>query len=357
MQDNPLVSVIIPTFNRADILHRAIDSVVNQEYTNWELLVVDDRSTDDTTETIKEYLSRVSRIKYLINDHKKGPAGARNTGIANAQGKYIAFLDSDDEWLPHHLKTCVEALEKEPVDLCFSLWLESSAGKLTKIEEMQGFREDFEKAFDTLKPEIKGDLVFFGDSFFEYAIMEYFYCYHINTIVLKKSILDATGTFNENLRSSEDVDFVYRLLESYKFCLIKDHHFIYYEGQDNIYNFIDRNNIDVSQLVYNKKLVEGMNRNGTNKNEMWKNLKELVGKSPGIKDKKKCIKVINERIALKYFTLGFINARLSKVRALGYYLNSLAYKPDRARLLFLFKLLFPVYQTDNTSIISDLDFW
>jgi glycosyltransferase involved in cell wall biosynthesis len=116
----PLVSVVIPTYNRAHLISRAIDSVLSQTFKNWELIIVDDRSTDNTKSRILKCTNRDKRIKYVVNKHKKGSAGARNQGVELAKGEYIAFLDSDDEWKPWHLKCIVEQLEKNPdVDIIF----------------------------------------------------------------------------------------------------------------------------------------------------------------------------------------------------------------------------------------------
>lgn len=96
MQFNPLVSIIIPTYNRAQLLRETLDSIVAQTYMNWECIVVDDGSTDGTDRLVDEYVKKNNRFKYLINERAKGAQGARNTGILNAKGDYIQFLDSDD---------------------------------------------------------------------------------------------------------------------------------------------------------------------------------------------------------------------------------------------------------------------
>lgn len=96
MNVNPLVSIIIPTYNRAHLIIQTLDSILAQTYENWECLVVDDGSTDKTIEIVNKYSSRDNRFKYLINNRTKGAQGARNTGIINAKGEFIQFLDSDD---------------------------------------------------------------------------------------------------------------------------------------------------------------------------------------------------------------------------------------------------------------------
>ncbi len=105
-QARPAVTVVIPTFNRAAIVVRAIRSVLGQTCQDWELIVVDDGSTDGTEQAVKGLSD--NRIKYIRHDRNRGGGAARNTGIRSAQGEYVAFLDSDDEWLPEKLQKELE---------------------------------------------------------------------------------------------------------------------------------------------------------------------------------------------------------------------------------------------------------
>ena len=104
----PLVTVIIPTFNRASVVGRAIRSVLRQTFPNWELLVVDDASTDGTEREVRSYSDK--RVKYIRHTQNRRISAARNTGIRAAQGGYVSFLDDDDEWLPEKLAKEVEVL-------------------------------------------------------------------------------------------------------------------------------------------------------------------------------------------------------------------------------------------------------
>ncbi|MDD8017657.1 MAG: glycosyltransferase family 2 protein [Bacteroidota bacterium] len=97
-----MVSIIICTYNRAALLPRAIQSVLKQTFADWELIVVDDGSTDNSHEIVLNFLSNDSRIKYFYH-HNRGLAEARNVGLRLALGEYITFLDSDDEYAPHHI--------------------------------------------------------------------------------------------------------------------------------------------------------------------------------------------------------------------------------------------------------------
>ena len=108
----PKVSVIITTYNRADILSRAVRSVLSQTFTDYEIIIVDDCSTDDTQEVIGRF--KDSRIRSFRHKRNRGASAARNTGIDNARGEYIAFLDDDDECTPNRLADSVSALDSKP---------------------------------------------------------------------------------------------------------------------------------------------------------------------------------------------------------------------------------------------------
>jgi len=128
LKDLPKVSIIIPTYNRADFLPQALESIFAQTYQNFEVIVSDDGSTDNTKEVIQQYGDRVN---YLKNNHSGLPSVARNTAIKLANGKYIAFLDSDDVWLPDKLKIQVDAIENNlRLGLvCSNAFLTNSDGK------------------------------------------------------------------------------------------------------------------------------------------------------------------------------------------------------------------------------------
>src|SRR5690349_3602213 len=106
----PKVSVIIPTYNRAQFIARAVDSVLEQTYKDFEIIVIDDGSSDNTQEILKAY---EGKIRYVYQQNK-GISAARNRGIQEAKGEYIAFLDSDDVWKPEKLSVQVAILDVNP---------------------------------------------------------------------------------------------------------------------------------------------------------------------------------------------------------------------------------------------------
>lgn len=110
-----LVSIILPTFNRAAFLPDTLDSVFAQTYPHWELIIIDDGSTDNTVELLKSYDD--PRVKYIYQENQ-GVSGARNTGIAQCAGDMIALLDSDDIWLPKKLEKQLAYMEKHGFEIC-----------------------------------------------------------------------------------------------------------------------------------------------------------------------------------------------------------------------------------------------
>lgn len=111
-KDYGLVSIIMPAYNCEKLIGTTIESVINQSYKNWELIVVDDCSSDNTYGIVKRYMKKDRRIKLYKLDKNSGPAMARNKAIEKAKGKYLAFLDSDDIWFPDKLRKQLHFMEE-----------------------------------------------------------------------------------------------------------------------------------------------------------------------------------------------------------------------------------------------------
>lgn len=117
--NNGLVSIIMPSYNTANYISESINSVINQSYKNWELIVVDDCSTDNTDEVIKDFL-KDSRIKYLKNKENSGAAISRNKALRIAKGEWIAFLDSDDLWSHKKLEKQIKFMEQNNYNFSYT---------------------------------------------------------------------------------------------------------------------------------------------------------------------------------------------------------------------------------------------
>lgn len=130
---NPLVSILMPTFNSSKTVLRAIQSVQNQTYVNWELLISDDKSTDNTVDLINSMLDD-DRIKFYALETNMGAGVARNVGLDRARGRYIAFCDSDDYWLPKKLERQINFMLENEIYLCYTHYFqENSRNERTHI--------------------------------------------------------------------------------------------------------------------------------------------------------------------------------------------------------------------------------
>jgi len=307
----PLISIIMPTYNRKNTLPRAIQSVLSQTYKNWELIIVDDGSIDNTSELIEEYSKKNKKITYIQNTHKKGVSGARNTGIEKAKGEYIAFLDSDDEWFKHHLEESIRALKENNVNACSSLYYFQE-----KQELINRKAKALQKAIDFCNPVIKKDLIIFNKNLCEFLLLHEVGLFAwASTLVLKKELLEDIMGFNEDLLASEDIDFTYRLYHNLPFCWINNCHAIYHTGgKDNLHSFEDK--LDMKKVLFNAKY--------------WikarKNLKKAILKSDKIKRKKQCLKFINKMIRKKNIQIAIKFLKLRKYKqGFKYYIKAKAY--------------------------------
>lgn len=201
----PLVSIVLPTYNRADFIVRAIASVHRQSYQNWELIIWDDGSTDNTPAIVGGFID--NRIQYY-SSHNCGAAHARNQALAHAQGEFIAFLDSDDEWLDDKLSAQILFLLEHPeIDLVFSdfenideschsveSWFNHSMAALRRIEKST-LNNDFHEII-TGFPETTLISNYIGTP----------------TVVLRRRcLMNDKYIFNETLRNAEDYELWWRL--------------------------------------------------------------------------------------------------------------------------------------------------
>ncbi len=149
---NPFFSVIIPSYNRSKFLPKAISSVLQQNFSSFELIIVDDGSTDNTSEVVNEFAERDSRVRYIYQANSERGA-ARNKGITSSRGKWISFLDSDDEYMNHHLQSLFEYVsEHTPNSLVAFKYLISNSVTTKESESCRLSDEDID-----LKALLKGN--------------------------------------------------------------------------------------------------------------------------------------------------------------------------------------------------------
>lgn len=192
---NSLVTVIIPTYNRASTIERAIRSVLNQTYENLELIIVDDASTDNTIEVIAGIED--SRMRFIKHDINKGGGAARNTGIKVAKGDFIAFQDSDDEWMLKKLETQVNLLLSHEVDfgVVYSKFIWVCGDK----EEIVPRPKDGPLEGDILRSLLKRNFV------------------TTQTAVVRRICFESIGYFDERLQRLQDWELWLRVAQKYKF--------------------------------------------------------------------------------------------------------------------------------------------
>lgn len=127
----PLISIVMPSYNCSQFIEETINSIVQQTYENWELIITDDCSTDNSVDLIKQFIQKDERIKLLSNEVNKGAAMTRNNSIEAAKGDFIAFLDSDDLWLPEKLEKQLIFMQEKGVDFSFTAYQQiDEKGKL-----------------------------------------------------------------------------------------------------------------------------------------------------------------------------------------------------------------------------------
>lgn len=225
------ISVVIPTFNRRHVIADAIDSVLSQRGLPADVrlgvIVVDDRSQDDTVAWLnRAYEGRP--VKVLQNQGAKGPAGGRNTGMALAAGKHVAFLDSDDRFLPYHLAEAVDVMREHPgVDVVFGRARYLRAGQV--VDYMgPNFVLKLGLAAATHETE---SLAVFDHRFFAH-LLEQGCWFNLSTVVLSPAA--AAQRMREDLRVAEDYEFWVRLARSHRFACLKNEQIEYVLGDDNI---------------------------------------------------------------------------------------------------------------------------
>src|SRR5690625_120229 len=123
IEKEPLVSIITPAYNAARFIGETIESVLAQTYENWEMIIVDDCSTDDTREIVQSYQEKDSRIKLFTLDKNSGSGVARNKAMDEAKGRFIAFLDSDDLWYPEKLRRQIAFMLDNGVAFTFTKYV------------------------------------------------------------------------------------------------------------------------------------------------------------------------------------------------------------------------------------------
>ena len=208
------VSVVVAAFNRADFLPQTIDSLLCQSFKDFELIVVDDGSTDRTAELLQGY---GDRVRFFRQDNR-GPSAARNLGVRHARGRWIAFQDSDDLSTPDHLESLFGFVEKHP--------------GYGMVFANGGYLKGPEHGRETIVPRSRSRRVAargvtLGD-LFEEGI------FRVQTSLIARSVLEAVGGFDESIRIGEDMDLAMRIWMRYSVAYLDKVVFLYRKHEGNL---------------------------------------------------------------------------------------------------------------------------
>jgi len=278
-----LVSVVIPTFNRAIFLDRSIKSVLQQTYQNFELIIINDGSTDETEEKVKEYQKLDKRIIYIKNKKNQGPSAARNIGIKSARGEFIAFLDDDDEWLPTKIEKQVHILESLPPQhaLCFTAFWIVRGGEKTYSpdKELKAICYDNKK----IRERLLALLSFIPQP---------------SSILVRKECLFNVGLFDEKMSAFEDYDLFFKLSRRYFFKFIDSPLWYYHKTPNSLSSRIGEICMKARIYLLNKHFDE-IKKN----KKILSNLYQEIGHFYMLKNK--------EKMAKNYFKKGIKNNPLN----------------------------------------------
>jgi len=193
------VSVIIPTYNGSNTILRAVHSVLNQTYSNFELIIVDDCSKDNTFEVIKSI--KDERVKVLRHKNNRGGSAARNTGIKKAKGEYIAFLDDDDEWVKEKLASQIEYLESK----------DHLQWKAVLCSHMILSGDKWREVIQTKEGDLRKDIFLMQVSLAAGSCL-----------MVRREVFNDIGLFNESYLRHQDMEFVLRYLRKYKLAVVRE---------------------------------------------------------------------------------------------------------------------------------------
>jgi glycosyltransferase involved in cell wall biosynthesis len=262
MKPNPLVSIIIPTFNRASLLPAAIESVLGQSYTNIEVIIVDDGSTDNTPAVLAQFGQRIK----VVSQKNKGASAARNHGIRISTGEIIAFLDSDDLWLPTKLIRQVALLEQAdsaiPCCLC-NIQLAYSDGRVGSSFDLSLIKPAIEEGLWINVLEVLATrFILFNQS-----------------VAIRREALVQLGGFDETYKYMEDHDLALRLALLGSWAFIHEPQVIWNEGTvDSLTKQAEAEQVSLFKTIFNiyqKIVLLSENSNQIHHNRLGFELKRV----------------------------------------------------------------------------------
>ena len=232
MKFTPLISVVIPAYNAEQFLDETLESVLSQTYENWECIIVNDGSTDNTESVAKKWCEKDARFCYFYKENS-GVSDTRNLGIKEARGEYIAFLDADDLYMPNFLDVCLENLVEKDVDLV--------APKMLEFWDVQN---------EVIEDEDKKDYLYSGKE----GIALFLHSNRLTIALLcKKSVMDEVGGFTWHKKAEDLHCWLKVLFAGYKIYRLGEY-YAYRRMHNNSWSSMDRNcSKEVLELIVSLK--------------------------------------------------------------------------------------------------------
>lgn len=254
------VSVIIPTYNSVQYICRAIESVLNQTYKDFEIIVVDDGSTDNTKGIMSKVFLEDKRVKYFYQNNSGKPSIAKNRGIKLASGKYISFLDADDTINKHKLGKMVRILdENENINFVFAdCRLLAKNGKVLAISRLKYVNNNILSEIHESDIDICNNFkVYKNDSIFNLLAKGSFI--HGNSVLIRKSCIENVGLFDTSLKVAEDWEFFIRASKGQNIAFIDEVLSDYYKMPNSVTKNYRRYYLDSLEMIKIKKQEEKKN--------------------------------------------------------------------------------------------------
>jgi glycosyltransferase involved in cell wall biosynthesis len=259
----PIVSIVMPIFNRRRFLPAAFEAILAQQIDSWQLVVIDDGSTDGSEELVDAFRARVPQSVLYIRQANQGAYGARNTGVAHATGKYIAFYDSDDVWLPHHLSSSVAALEAhDDVDWVYAACEIVDLDSQRVLQDNCFYQDGRRRPFMTLAHDVRGPWCVIRDrGAIECQITHGLYC-GLQNSVLRHRVFDRLRFTSDLRNEAEDQLFAIRALAAgFRLAYVDRVHVRYHVHGENSSGAAKDASLDKLRRVY-EPLIAGYERLG-----------------------------------------------------------------------------------------------
>jgi len=265
-----MISIIIPTYNRATIIPNTLDSIISQDYKDWECIIVDDFSTDNTEDIIKQYTAKDNRFHYLKNKRKKGAQGARNTGLYHSKSEWVIFFDSDNQMHPDFLQKLIAEIEDDiDVIQCFSNVVDSDSKKIKSTFSWRSHGNIHNKLFN-------------HQTYVDF-----------NQAIIRKSKLLEIGGLDEDCPSMQEWDTHIRLSRIARYTTIEEPLLDYFVGGKDSISTDTKREVN-GRLFILRKYIDEWHKYGIGYKHFVKQIETCIARSNDIQFKKSAQKELKQ---------------------------------------------------------------